>query len=80
MKKMKNQWEKYKEEDSNIFRDIPGNISKDSYEASSQRRLSYKEDHKCIKASREDETEVTSLTYDKIIKLSVKISKYNGKL
>lgn len=39
-----------------------------------------KEDHKCFKASKEDDIEVTSLTYDQIFKLNVKLIQDNEAL
>lgn len=38
------------------------------------------EDNECPKASREDNTEVNSLTYNQMFKLNVQLSKENDKL
>lgn len=53
-----------------VFKNIPNNTSEDSDQ----------EDHVCLKALREDNTDVTSLTHNKMLNLSVKHNKYNDKL
>lgn len=79
LKKMKNQLDKYQKIQmySKIYETIH---QKNLMNYLLKRRDCYKEDHECFKASREDDVEVTSLTYDQIFKLSVKFSIYNDKL
>lgn len=63
-----------------IFRDILNVTSQYSYEAYLQRKDYEKEDHVCLKSSRENGIEVTSLTYDQIFKFSVRLGIVSDKL
>lgn len=63
-----------------VFKNIPNNTSEDFYESNFLRMDSDQEDHVCLKALREDNTDVTSLTHNKMLSLSVKHNKYNDKL
>lgn len=63
-----------------IFKNTPNNTSEDSHETHSQRMESNPEDNVCLKASREDNIEVNSLTYNQMFKLNVQLSKVNDKL
>lgn len=63
-----------------VFKNIPNNTSEDFYESNFLRMDSDQEDHVCLKALREDNTDVTSLTHNKMLSPSVKHNKYNDKL
>lgn len=79
MKKMKNQWEKYQE--TQMYPEIYLMIhQKALMKHLFKEGTMVKKYHVCLKASREDNTEVTSLTYDQIFKLSIKLNKDNDKL
>lgn len=58
----------------NVFKNIPDDTSEDSYEVPPQKEESNEEDHVWLKASMEDDIEVTSLTHN------VKLAKKNEKL
>lgn len=61
-----------------VFENILDDVLEDSHVVSSQRMEPEKEKHVCFKVATEDDnTEVTSLTYDQIFKLSVKFNRNN---
>lgn len=66
--------------DSNVFQNIPDGTSRDSYEAHHKKWEYDEEDHACLKASKEDDIEVTSLTNNQMFKPNIDLVKENWEI